>query len=88
MSVIQKTKHGVMLLTACIGLATVSSQALAAKKFTPLNEAEFDKAKSMYFQRCAGCHVYCEKVRRVKVCYQSPIKRKSPKAPLNWVPNA
>jgi len=26
------------------------------EKFVPLNDAEFEQAKSMYFQRCAGCH--------------------------------
>ena len=56
MSITDKTRRGLILLTACIGFGTVSGATLAAKKFTPLNEAEFEKAKGMYFQRCAGCH--------------------------------
>ncbi len=56
MSVKQKISHGVILLTVSIGLATTSGVAFAKKDFKPLNEAEFEQAKSMYFQRCAGCH--------------------------------
>ena len=53
----QKTKYGVILLTACMGVVASSGVAFAEKKeFKPLNEAEFEQAKSMYFQRCAGCH--------------------------------
>ncbi|MCK4705436.1 MAG: cytochrome c, partial [Gammaproteobacteria bacterium] len=38
-------------------MAASSGVAFAKKKaFKPLNEAEFEKANSMYFQRCAGCH--------------------------------
>ena len=56
MSVKHKTKYGAALLAACMGLA-VSTGATAAKEaFKPLNDAEFEQAKSMYFQRCAGCH--------------------------------
>ena len=52
-----KTKYGVMLLTACMGLAATTGVAYAKKEaFVPLNDAEFEQAKSMYFQRCAGCH--------------------------------
>ena len=54
MSVKHKTKYGAALLAACMGLA-VSTGATAAKEaFKPLNDAEFEQAKSMYFQRCAG----------------------------------
>jgi len=56
MSVKHKTKYGVTLLAACMGLAAISGVAFAKEPFKPLNEAEFDQAKSMYFQRCAGCH--------------------------------
>ena len=39
-------------------LAAGGNVALAAKKHEPptLTEAEFEKAKTLYFQRCAGCH--------------------------------
>ena len=52
-----KMKYGAALLAACVGMAA-SSGAMAAKKeeFTPLNKEAFEKAKTMYFQRCAGCH--------------------------------
>jgi len=53
----QKTMYGAILLTACMGVVASSGVAFAKKKeFKPLNEAEFEQAKSMYFQRCAGCH--------------------------------
>jgi len=52
----QKTKYGVILLTACMGVVASSGVAFAKKEFKPLNEAEFEQAKGMYFQRCAGCH--------------------------------
>ena len=47
------------VLTGAISLvlAGVSFQASAADTKQPtLSEADFDKAKSLYFQRCAGCH--------------------------------
>jgi nitrite reductase (NO-forming)/hydroxylamine reductase len=57
MSVKHTTKYGAALLAVCVGMATSSGVAFAKKKeFEPLNEAEFEKAKTMYFQRCAGCH--------------------------------
>ena len=56
MSIKQKTRRGLVLLGTCLGLAAVSGNAIAAKKFEPLNEEQFEQAKSMYFQRCAGCH--------------------------------
>jgi len=52
-----KKKYGAALLAVCVGMATSSGVALAKKAdFKPLNDAEFEQAKSMYFQRCAGCH--------------------------------
>ncbi|UCB54388.1 MAG: c-type cytochrome, partial [Thiotrichales bacterium] len=58
MSVKHTTKYGAALLAVCVGMAASSGVAFAKKKeaFEPLNEAEFEQAKSMYFQRCAGCH--------------------------------
>ncbi|MBG7602168.1 MAG: c-type cytochrome [Gammaproteobacteria bacterium] len=47
------------VLTGAISLALagVSFQASAeAAKQPTLSEADFEKAKSLYFQRCAGCH--------------------------------
>ncbi len=44
-------------LSVAIGMALtgVASQAFAAEA-PKMTDAEFEKAKSMYFQRCAGCH--------------------------------
>jgi nitrite reductase (NO-forming)/hydroxylamine reductase len=41
-----------------MGLAAATGVAFAKKDepLVPLNEADFEKSKSMYFQRCAGCH--------------------------------
>ncbi len=51
------TKYGAALLATCLGMAVSSGSAFAAKEaLVPLNDAEFEQAKSMYFQRCAGCH--------------------------------
>jgi nitrite reductase (NO-forming)/hydroxylamine reductase len=51
------TKYGAAILAVCVGMAASSGVAYAKKEaFVPLNDAEFEKAKSMYFQRCAGCH--------------------------------
>ncbi len=56
MSIKRQALTGAILFSACVGLASTTGVSLAAKKFEPLNEAEFERAKSMYFQRCAGCH--------------------------------
>lgn len=57
MRVKHTTKYGAALLAVCVSMAMSSGVALAKKKeFKPLNDAEFEQAKSMYFQRCAGCH--------------------------------
>ena len=46
---------GLSALTLAMGLGAGGS-ALAANAAPTLTPEEFDKAKSMYFQRCAGCH--------------------------------
>ncbi|MDH5571221.1 MAG: nitrite reductase [Gammaproteobacteria bacterium] len=51
-----KMKHGVAVIASCIGLAALSTTSALADKKPTLNKADFEKAKSMYFQRCAGCH--------------------------------
>jgi nitrite reductase (NO-forming)/hydroxylamine reductase len=57
MSAKHKTGYGAILLTACMGLAATSGTAFAAKEpLVPLNDAEFEQATGLYFQRCAGCH--------------------------------
>ena len=53
-------KKSVLGLTAfAVALSFgMGGEALAAKKGQPpkLTEAEFEKSKTIYFQRCAGCH--------------------------------
>lgn len=50
-------KYGAAILAVCVGMTTSSGVAFAKKKaFEPLNDSEFEKAKTMYFQQCAGCH--------------------------------
>jgi nitrite reductase (NO-forming)/hydroxylamine reductase len=51
-----KIKYEAALLAVCVGMAVSSGVAFAKEKLVPLNDAEFEQAKSMYFQRCAGCH--------------------------------
>ena len=82
MSVNQKIIRGVFLLTACIGLATTSGVTFAKKEFKPLNDAEFEQAKSMYFQRCAGCHGVLRKGATGKSLEPKPNKAKKSKGTL------
>ena len=56
MSKIQIALAGAFLFSMCVGIVMIPETSLAAKKFEPLNEEQFEQAKSMYFQRCAGCH--------------------------------
>ena len=59
MSVRHKMKYVAAVMATCIGLAATTGVVLAKKEdeaFVPLNEADFETAKSLYFQRCAGCH--------------------------------
>jgi len=53
-----KRKFGIPALTLAVGMAVgFSSSAMAAKMAEPeMSEADFEKAKTLYFQRCAGCH--------------------------------
>jgi len=58
MSVKHKMKYGTALLTTYMGMAAATGIAFAKKEepLVPLNEADFETAKALYFQRCAGCH--------------------------------
>lgn len=51
----QKKIFGLSAITLAVGLS-FGGVANAAKNAPALSEAEFEKANSMYFQRCAGCH--------------------------------
>ena len=83
MSVKQKTGYASIMLSACIGLATTSGAAFGAKKeLVPLNDAEFEQAKSMYFQRCAGCHGVLRKGATGKSLEPQPNKAKKSKGTL------
>jgi nitrite reductase (NO-forming)/hydroxylamine reductase len=51
-----KMKFGLSALSLAVGFA-VSGVALEVSAAGPkLSEADFEKSKSLYFQRCAGCH--------------------------------
>jgi nitrite reductase (NO-forming)/hydroxylamine reductase len=83
MSITNNTSRGLLLLAACLGMAMISGNALAAKKaFEPLNEAEFETAKGMYFQRCAGCHGVLRKGATGKSLLPEPNKAKKSKGTL------
>jgi nitrite reductase (NO-forming)/hydroxylamine reductase len=82
MSIKRKTSRGLVVLGACLGMATLSGNALAAKKFEPLNEAEFETAKGMYFQRCAGCHGVLRAGATGKSLLPEPNKAKKSKGTL------
>ena len=77
------TKYGAALLAVCVGMAASSGVAFAKKaKFEPLNDAEFEQAKSMYFQRCAGCHGVLRKGATGKNLEPQPNKAKKSKGTL------
>jgi len=52
----KKTKLALSALTLALGLGVGGGASAAANEAPTLTPEEFDKAKSMYFQRCAGCH--------------------------------
>ncbi len=51
----KRAKLGLSALVMAMGMGTGAS-ALAANAAPTLTPEEFEKAKTMYFQRCAGCH--------------------------------
>ncbi len=53
-----KTKLQMSALSVAVGMAIsgIATTASAAADGPKLSEAEFEKAKTIYFQRCAGCH--------------------------------
>ncbi|WP_295539706.1 c-type cytochrome, partial [Thiolapillus sp.] len=53
-----KTNHRISALSMAIGLAIsgIATTAAAANQAPKMSEADFEKGKSIYFQRCAGCH--------------------------------
>ena len=56
----KKTILGISALGLCVGLAiggmAVTAQAADKGKEPTLSEQDFEHAKKLYFQRCAGCH--------------------------------
>ncbi|MDH5660780.1 MAG: nitrite reductase, partial [Gammaproteobacteria bacterium] len=76
------TKIKTALLAVVIGMAASTNVAFAKKEFKPLNEAEFEQAKSMYFQRCAGCHGVLRKGATGKSLLPKPDKAKKSKGTL------
>jgi nitrite reductase (NO-forming)/hydroxylamine reductase len=82
MSIKQKTRHGLLLLGTCLGMAALSGNAMAAKKFEPLNAEQFEQAKGMYFQRCAGCHGVLRAGATGKSLLPEPNKAKKSKGTL------
>jgi len=55
----KKMHFGIPALTLAVGVAlsAFGTGAIAAKAAQPtMSEADFEKAKTIYFQRCAGCH--------------------------------
>ncbi len=51
----KKTKFAIPALSLAIGLATGGMSA-AVSAGPSLSDADFEKGKTIYFQRCAGCH--------------------------------
>ena len=50
------TKFNLPALGLAVGLLTAGFSVSATAAEPSLSEADFERAKSMYFQRCAGCH--------------------------------
>ncbi|MBL0710586.1 MAG: cytochrome c, partial [Colwellia sp.] len=49
-------KHSLSALGLAIGMAAGGISMSVSAAEPTLSEADFDKAKLQYFQRCAGCH--------------------------------
>ncbi len=75
-------KYTAVALAVITGMAASTSVAFAKKKFKPLNDAEFEQAKSMYFQRCAGCHGVLRQGATGKALLPKPNKAKKQKGTL------
>ena len=54
MNIIKTGKLAVAVALTCA--VTVPAVMAGAAKQPTLSDADFEKAKTMYFQRCAGCH--------------------------------
>jgi len=52
----KKWKYGLSALGLAVGMATSGISATVAAAGPTLSEADFEKATTLYFQRCAGCH--------------------------------
>ena len=50
------TKRGLFAGALISATALTMSATIASAEPPKLSEADFDKAKNLYFQRCAGCH--------------------------------
>ncbi len=51
-----RTRLTTSLLSLCIGAALSGISITASAAAPAMSEADFEKGKSIYFQRCAGCH--------------------------------
>ncbi len=51
-----KTKFGISALGMAVGLAVSGISMNASAAEPTLSEADFETSKTIYFQRCAGCH--------------------------------
>jgi nitrite reductase (NO-forming)/hydroxylamine reductase len=75
-------KYVAAVMATCIGLAATTGVAFAKKgdePFVPLNEADFETSKSLYFQRCAGCHGVLRKGATGKSLEPKETKKKGQK---------
>ncbi len=52
----KKSRFGISALGLAMGLAMSGVASVATAGGPTLSEADFEKAKTLYFQRCAGCH--------------------------------
>lgn len=53
---IKKSIRNKLALSLGLVLSSLSMSSSAVAEEITMSDADFDKAKSMYFQRCAGCH--------------------------------
>ncbi len=52
----KKSRFGISALGLAMGFAMSGVASVATAEGPTLSEADFEKAKTLYFQRCAGCH--------------------------------
>ena len=83
MNLKHKIKYEAALLAICVGMAASSGVAFAKEKFVPLNDAQFEQAKSMYSSVARIVTAFGVKVQPVQIWNRMLTKSLRSKVPLS-----